>query len=309
MNIIQNRNEAAKYCSQKKIPLAKSLKVCVLMLLAAGKVNAAVPDSQFIQNVSAQSPVSSQTDSSQTDGGLNVFSNSPPAAAATGTAIGTSDINLVSSPSVQATAHVTSTKGSGTTGNTQFTGGGNAVLTYYFEITTSGVSSQIPINVLATTGINVKGTGGANADLDADASITLINSVTNAVVFNVDTFDQNGGYHSADVTGDYVNGFKGGTNVSLTPFLLTNTLYAVELYARAGAGISNPASDGSLTRADATAFVDPSFLLVAGYDPNVYHLNFSAGIQNVAPVPVPAAAWLFGSGLLSLLSMTHRKIV
>lgn len=303
MNIIQNPIEVIKYRAGQKILRVKSLSACVVAFLTAAGANAAVPDSQFTQTVTAESPSGLQQDSLQTDGGLNVFSNSPPAASATGTAIGMSDISIVGSPSVQAAGHITSAKGSGT-GSTQFTGGGNAVLTYYFEITASGISSQIPINVLATTGVNVKGT---YTDYQADASIALINKVTNAVVFSVDTFDQNGGYHTADVTGDYVNGFKGGTNVSLTPFLSTNTLYAVQLYAYASAGISAPASDGSLARADATAFVDPTFSLVAGYDPNIYHLNFSAGIQNVAPVPAPAAAWLFGSGMLCLINMTRRK--
>ena len=35
--------------------------------------------------------------------------------------------------------------------------------------------------------------------------------------------------------------------------------------------------------------------------------NYSMTVSNVSPVPVPAAAWLFGSGLLGLVGIARRK--
>ena len=310
MDVVQNRTETARYCNLRKVLLAKSLKVCLMMLFVSAEANAVVvlPVPQLEQDVFAASPAALLQDSSMTDGGLNLFANSPPSAAATGTAVATTTISLVGPPIIQAQAHVSSTKGSGT-GNTNLVATGNADVTYYLEIA-SGVVGQIPINVFATTGVSVNGSLGVTG-FDASATFTLINNVTNAVVLTATTFDQNGSFHSTDVTGDFVNGFRGGTNLAVSTFLAINTLYEVDMVVHASAGIDAPFPDGSTSIADALAFVDPSFQLAAGYDPNVYHLIFSPGIQNTAPisttVPEPETYALMLAGLGLLGFATRRR--
>jgi len=52
-------------------------------------------------------------------------------------------------------------------------------------------------------------------------------------------------------------------------------------------------------------------LAISGYNGDDFNSSFSTsaynGIADVAPVPVPAAAWLFGSGLLGLVGIARRK--
>ena len=65
-----------------------------------------------------------------------------------------------------------------------------------------------------------------------------------------------------------------------------------------------PVSDGPLFHADGVSTsigIAMSFDLTAG-DTAEFTTNFE-----VAPVPVPAAVWLFGSGLLGLISVARRK--
>jgi hypothetical protein len=44
------------------------------------------------------------------------------------------------------------------------------------------------------------------------------------------------------------------------------------------------------------------------YDPNYGGFNFNFNLQgSMTVVPIPAAVWLFGSGLLGLLGLARRK--
>jgi peptidyl-prolyl cis-trans isomerase A (cyclophilin A) len=55
--------------------------------------------------------------------------------------------------------------------------------------------------------------------------------------------------------------------------------------------------------------IDPSFVDVplSGYDGAFDPANQLVQINNVSVVPIPAAAWLFGSGLLGLVGIARRK--
>jgi hypothetical protein len=52
-------------------------------------------------------------------------------------------------------------------------------------------------------------------------------------------------------------------------------------------------------------FFDGGFQFVGFKDDSRYSWAVHAG--NVSPVPVPAAVWLFGSGLLGLIGIARRK--
>lgn len=65
--------------------------------------------------------------------------------------------------------------------------------------------------------------------------------------------------------------------------------------------------DGGLTY-----YTDSSYALVSA--PDDYRITFTDGVTtgrtlaiDVAPVPVPAAVWLFGSGLLGLVGFARRR--
>ena len=71
----------------------------------------------------------------------------------------------------------------------------------------------------------------------------------------------------------------------------------------------------SVTGGDLAGFYDSGFggfnLFVSGYNDDNFNTSFSNtsynGFATIAPVPVPAAVWLFGSGLLALAGITRRK--
>ncbi len=49
---------------------------------------------------------------------------------------------------------------------------------------------------------------------------------------------------------------------------------------------------------------------VSAYDPSgTYYIDSITGtlVQDTTPTPIPAAAWLFGSGLLGLVGLRRRQ--
>ena len=114
-----------------------------------------------------------------------------------------------------------------------------------------------------------------------------------------------------------------GTNFNLGPDGAAFSLaWNPAVLSYVSTAISNPSWDSSSVKADSAALglIDYVFLssLALSNDPydvgfvspgalpiNVNYVNSQV---QVAPVPVPAAAWLFGTGLMSLLgSMRIRK--
>ena len=77
--------------------------------------------------------------------------------------------------------------------------------------------------------------------------------------------------------------------------LIANLPYTITMVVDAEAA-ATPAG----SQAHATAMVDPLFTLGDGADPQLYSLQFSSGIGNVAavPEPPPLALWLLGAAAL-----------
>jgi len=70
-----------------------------------------------------------------------------------------------------------------------------------------------------------------------------------------------------------------------------------------------------VTGGDLAGFYDAGFggfnIFVSGYNDDNFNTSFSNtsynGFATIAPVPVPAAVWLFGSGLLAIAGIARRK--
>lgn len=76
----------------------------------------------------------------------------------------------------------------------------------------------------------------------------------------------------------------------------------------AGQYLPNPAPDADLfTRAEGNT-LQLEFYSPLGGDPwGNYYLIETAGVSNVSPVPLPAAFWVFGSGLIGLVGVARRR--
>jgi len=104
----------------------------------------------------------------------------------------------------------------------------------------------------------------------------------------------------ASGTSDLVNQDSGWVDVFWTPeaILASNTYYIV-LEDTAFSGLVVSHSDGD-SYSLGNAFWD-------GYTYPTYDLSFRTYYDDAAVVPVPAAVWLFGSGLIGLVSLARRK--
>ena len=95
--------------------------------------------------------------------------------------------------------------------------------------------------------------------------------------------------------------FTSALNSLISPDVTESRLYNTFLVDISS--ISQALSDGTAI-ASLTLQSDP----VAGFDTNGAGLDFSTLTLATAPVPVPAAVWLFGSGLIGLIGIARRKI-
>ena len=90
-------------------------------------------------------------------------------------------------------------------------------------------------------------------------------------------------------------------NEKKTYSVIANTFYRIDISATA-----SDTFDGF-----ATAYIDPYIQIDPNFaDKGKYHIVLSPGIDNLvsaATVPLPAASWLLGSGLLGLVGVARRK--
>ncbi|MFC1772592.1 VPLPA-CTERM sorting domain-containing protein [Pseudomonadota bacterium] len=125
---------------------------------------------------------------------------------------------------------------------------------------------------------------GGTIDLGFDSSILQIDSVSIDPYF--DFLPDGGGPAAGNIWPDI--GFDTFVN---DPATGTFTIATINLTALAG-GIS------SLEILGTSSFFEPTIEIFP---------TLIAGTVNVSAVPVPAAVWLFGSGLLGLVGMARRK--
>lgn len=122
---------------------------------------------------------------------------------------------------------------------------------------------------------------------------TLLGSTTISVGNNAFDFGLGGYTVSIDTTGFGVNVTPG----SVYTFLFTNVTGSGDLALR-----------GILTAYDTDPYAGGRAYEGPGYgDQPTWDQMFQTHVQ-VSAVPIPAAAWLFGSGLLGLIGVARRKV-
>ena len=178
-----------------------------------------------------------------------------------------------------------------------------------FLLTGAGSAQAAPLNLaLQTPDIF---TSFQNTNYDAVTDIFTVDGFTQ----NVDGVSTGGGSFSLTATITAGGTLTSGT-ISITG--LSNTLISGDLFR---VGFANNGSQVleflfTPTGGDLLAAYNPLLrnggiiLSVSGYNDDNFNTSFSetnfGAFSDTAPVPVPAAVWLFGSGLLGLLGFTKR---
>lgn len=161
-------------------------------------------------------------------------------------------------------------------------GRGAGFMTYYIEIL--GPAAVVPVVVEAT--------GSATASASPGGSFAVVSQWQLFDSGSFSTVLAGDEIRSGQLTGSFGQEFS--HSIELT--LATNHLYPVVLLADAAA-----AATDLVSKAFATAFIDPVFSFGAGIDPAVFSFVFSAGIGNELPAPPPTGS-VPEPGTLALLS-------
>ena len=120
---------------------------------------------------------------------------------------------------------------------------------------------------------------------------------------NIDVFvvaEQNGIYGSGKITGFSAT----GSDFSCFTVANSNCLWADGPYGTDG----QPTADyvWGLVTVDGNGDGIPGIPMPAGGPFEFFNAGFNANL-NFTPVPVPAAVWLFGSGLMGLVGVARRR--
>lgn len=162
-----------------------------------------------------------------------------------------------------------------------------AILRYVVQIT--GPEAVVPVD------IGVAGHATAVADTGASFVVQsawqLVDSNGSGPVLASDEIS------TPQQSGSFSQAFGRTVNLSLQ----TNRLYLVEMRADAEAAASEIGS-----KVVAEAYVDPWFSFGAGVDTSLYAFQFTTGIGNAAPVPLPLSLVSLGAAI-AVLGMQRRR--
>jgi len=156
-----------------------------------------------------------------------------------------------------------------------------AILRYVVQIT--GPDAVVPVEIGVAGHASAAADEGATFVVQSAWQLIDANGTGPVVASDQISTPQQGGSFSQS--------FGRTVNVNLQ----TNRLYLVELRADAEAAASVV---GSSVVAD--AYVDPWFRFASGVDTSLFAFQFTTGIGNVAPVPLPPALLGFGAALAVL---------
>ena len=175
-----------------------------------------------------------------------------------------------------------------------YSGYAQAGITYYMELlsSTGTFSGTIPLSISAHgyTEVGATGAGGYN-NSKAEASINFFGQYSMGACAGYQCYS-------------YPTTFGFTYPFDLQPFssgsLLGQNVFEIRLQTRVQTNSNYPTSYG-YAWVDPVIQIDPTFLLA---HPE-YSLAFSDNIPSA--VPVPAAAWLLGSGLVGLIGLARPK--
>ena len=148
----------------------------------------------------------------------------------------------------------------------------------------------------------------------ANATVYVLSGDMDA--FQATTNPSNTGNGTGTIAGDY-DDVTNSLNYSITWMDLTSSVTNMHFHVGSvgvpggvDLGIPGPWSSPQVGSATLSALQETN-LLSGDWYVNVHTVNFSGGeIRGqviVNPVPIPAAVWLFGSGLLGLIGIARRK--
>jgi len=195
---------------------------------------------------------------------------------------------------------------------------GESFAAYANTLTGSGGS------LLTDTGNSVSGTNWTSSMsviqsyiTDADAETWILGTSTNAYVdlaFDSAVSDGAGSDLKLFFVGSQAHNFQlmlfgaGGSSAVRSYSLAKGAGYTGSNTAAWGDPINALAIDLADFSGFDTSRVDGIRLLIGdGYDVNNSAVPAFVGAYNIAAVPVPAAVWLFGSGLLGLVGVARRR--
>ncbi|MBI5463205.1 MAG: VPLPA-CTERM sorting domain-containing protein [Gammaproteobacteria bacterium] len=94
-------------------------------------------------------------------------------------------------------------------------------------------------------------------------------------------------------------------DAGFTGTLVKNCLYDMPIYGSGGQPVKNQVWMFASTDGDGDGVM--GIPMVAGGPFAGFNANFNANLTAIPEVPIPAAAWLFGSGLMGLVATARRR--
>jgi hypothetical protein len=255
-----------------------------------------------------------QTGSYATNGGILSYTNQIPTAidgqfgiigdgsaeVATYASVATGTLNLLITPSLVSSSAVAELWDSITFGNLPPTGPNVTVNTQMgtinLTVTTTAPATDTPALIQSAIGLQLYGTSGFLPTLGTGTDCGL----TVYACLGLITSSTNGG--TVSLQGNAVNSVGVALGAQSYTYSVPVTL------GQALSGVSFLAEIAATTTGSGQTFsIDPSISLT-----NLYSgitINGASGINYTAPapVPVPAAAWLLGSGLLGLFGISRGR--
>jgi len=162
-------------------------------------------------------------------------------------------------------------------------------------------------------------TNGGSLTLDYDNTVLSITNTTIASVWNFftnDSVNNAAGQYSLNVgnSGGVLTGTQALVTVEFTVIGAGSSVLALSEVTYGPWGYTPPSTGTVLVAGQApsgTYCVTPGQYNCTGTDPNaiIALTNGNVTVNAVSAVPVPAAAWLFGSGLIGLVAVSRRKAV
>jgi hypothetical protein len=181
----------------------------------------------------------------------------------------------------------------GQVASTSVTGGNSATLPVdpYWSVLTN--TNSTTITGFSSPGFTYDFSAGAINQINFSLDYEIVNAFGQGQAFGLMAIQNGNIFQAADhITGSTASGWQHVSNTGLlsTDFTLVN-----------GNSIDFSAGAGPITFGLFAGNSGGAGILI-GYD------NLSVELNTVSAVPVPAAAWLFGAGLLGLMGVARKRI-